>query len=134
MHFKRDRDVGISVCAPKGTTLKMVVQNKIQARCNSFYYYISGTFGSLHLRTRARARAHAHTHICICSPLSRLESLTSHNPTGLHGDSFTYFIFMFVCVKSRGGVVGISTAYGLAEVRVPLGSRIFTSPYPPDQL
>jgi hypothetical protein len=40
--------------------------------------------------------------------------------------------------KSGGSVVGIATGYGLDfrgfEVRVPVGLRIFTSPYRPDRL
>jgi hypothetical protein len=36
---------GINVCTPKGTTLKVMVQNKIQIRHNSFHEYISGIFG-----------------------------------------------------------------------------------------
>jgi hypothetical protein len=39
---------------------------------------------------------------------------------------------------SRGSLVGITTGYGLDDrgitVRVPVGSRIFTSPYRPDRL
>jgi hypothetical protein len=38
--------------------------------------------------------------------------------------------------KSRSSAVGIASAYGLADrgvgVRVPVGSRIFTSPYRPE--
>jgi hypothetical protein len=41
----------------------------------------------------------------------------------------------YVFYGSRGSVVGITTAYGLddpgVEVRVPVGSRIFTSPHRP---
>jgi hypothetical protein len=32
MHFKSGRNSGIIVCAPEGTTLKVMVQNKIQVR------------------------------------------------------------------------------------------------------
>jgi hypothetical protein len=39
---------------------------------------------------------------------------------------------------NRNSAVGIATGYGLddqeAGVRVPVGSRIFTSPYRPDRL
>jgi hypothetical protein len=37
MHFKSSINAGISVCTPKGTILKVMVQNKIQVICNSFY-------------------------------------------------------------------------------------------------
>jgi hypothetical protein len=37
MHFKSGRNAGIGVCAPQGVTLKVMVQNKIQVRRNSFY-------------------------------------------------------------------------------------------------
>jgi hypothetical protein len=40
--------------------------------------------------------------------------------------------------RSRDSVVGIATCYGLDNrgvgVRVPVGSRIFSSPYRPDRL
>jgi hypothetical protein len=35
--------------------------------------------------------------------------------------------------RSRCSVVGISTVYVLDEVRVPVGSRIFSSPSRPDR-
>jgi hypothetical protein len=36
MHFQSSRNARIGVYAPKGTTLKAMVQNKIQVRLNSF--------------------------------------------------------------------------------------------------
>jgi hypothetical protein len=57
----------------------------------------------------------------------------------------TYFIVlgMYYCMfivlgTSRDSAVGIATSYGLDDrgvgVRVPVGSRIFTSPNRPDRL
>jgi hypothetical protein len=44
----------------------------------------------------------------------------------------------YYSIGSRDSVVGITTSYGLndrgVEVRVPVGSRIFTSPNRPDWL
>jgi hypothetical protein len=41
-------------------------------------------------------------------------------------------------IKYRGSVVGIATGYGLVDqrigVRIPIGSRIFISPYRPNRL
>jgi hypothetical protein len=43
-----------------------------------------------------------------------------------------------ICARSRGSVVGIATGYGLDDRgvgdRVPVGSRIFSSPRRPDRL
>jgi hypothetical protein len=51
--------------------------------------------------------------------------------------SFTNRTVLFTC-RSRDSSVGIATGYGLddqgAGVRVPVGSRIFISPYLPDRL
>jgi hypothetical protein len=48
------------------------------------------------------------------------------------------FIGLFIEAVSRDSAVGISTGYGLDDwevgVRVPVGSRIFTSPCCPDRL
>jgi hypothetical protein len=44
----------------------------------------------------------------------------------------------FISIRSRGNAVGIATGYWLNDrevgVRVPVGSRIFISPYRPDRL
>jgi hypothetical protein len=48
------------------------------------------------------------------------------------------FCGRYKCTRSRDSVVGIATGYGLDDrvvgVRVPVGSRIFSSPRRPDQL
>jgi hypothetical protein len=45
------------------------------------------------------------------------------------------FNYATVFLRSRDGVVGIATGYGLddREVGVPVGSRIFSSPFHPDR-
>jgi hypothetical protein len=52
--------------------------------------------------------------------------------------SFISFFFITYGLRSRDSVVGIATGYGLNErgvgVRVPVGSRIFSSPRRPDRL
>jgi hypothetical protein len=55
------------------------------------------------------------------------------------GTSFRVTKFgMFGLIKSRSSAVAIATSYGLDDrmvaVRVPLGTRIFTSPYRPHRL
>jgi hypothetical protein len=40
MHFNSSGDAGIGVCAPKGNTLKVMVQNDIQVKCNSYYIFL----------------------------------------------------------------------------------------------
>jgi hypothetical protein len=49
-----------------------------------------------------------------------------------------YFLFATVQTESRDGVVGIATGYWLDDwwvgARVPIGSRIFSSPSRPDRL
>jgi hypothetical protein len=57
----------------------------------------------------------------------------------LHGSRLRYILVIFTAlVQSRESAVGIATGYGLDEqdvgVRVPMGARIFTSPYRPDRL
>jgi hypothetical protein len=48
------------------------------------------------------------------------------------------YIMLWGNVRSQGSTVGIATGYGLddrgVEVRVPVGSRIFSSPHCPDGL
>jgi hypothetical protein len=50
---------------------------------------------------------------------------------------FIYFVLQTV-LKNRDSVVGIATGYGLEEravgVRVPVGSKMFSSPRRPDRL
>jgi hypothetical protein len=57
--------------------------------------------------------------------------------TTRYRESFTLYIDSFTVV-SRDSVVGIATGYVLNEkgvgVRVPVGLRIFTTPYRPDRL
>jgi hypothetical protein len=50
MHFKSGRNAVIGVCTPKGTTLEVMVQNKIQVRHNSVVSNPSGMklFNLLH--------------------------------------------------------------------------------------
>jgi hypothetical protein len=44
-------------------------------------------------------------------------------------------IIIYLDRKSRNSAVGIATGYGLeVGVRVPVGSRILTSPFRPDRL
>jgi hypothetical protein len=61
----------------------------------------------------------------------RLETLNSHCICPRS-------VFSRYLQRSRDSVVGIATGYGLDDrgvgVRVPLGSRIFSSPRPPDRL
>jgi hypothetical protein len=57
----------------------------------------------------------------------------------IEAKAFRTFIRIYSLFKgSRDSAVGIATAYGLDDteigVRVPIGSRIFTSPSRPDRL
>jgi hypothetical protein len=49
-----------------------------------------------------------------------------------------HFLLNSTFTMSHGSTVGIATGYGLDDqgvgVRVPVGSKIFTSPYHPDRL
>jgi hypothetical protein len=73
---------------------------------------------------------------CLCPNFIQLNSVcffTSH----LSNNRFKFFFSYVPMTRRRGGVVGIANDYGLDNrgvgVRVPLGSRIFSSPYRPDR-
>jgi hypothetical protein len=55
-----------------------------------------------------------------------------------HFTPLYYLVFVTYLLVSRDSAVGIATGYGLDDcevgVRVPVGSRIFTSPCCPDRL
>jgi hypothetical protein len=59
----------------------------------------------------------------------------THKPRGLWKELRTY-LEQSIMTKSRDSVVGIATGYGLdaqgVGLRVPVGSRIFSSPCRPD--
>jgi hypothetical protein len=59
-------------------------------------------------------------------------------PDVLHNQRLFQIEFAYINVKSRGSTVDIVTDYGMddreAGVRVPIGSRIFTSLYHADRL
>jgi hypothetical protein len=52
--------------------------------------------------------------------------------------NYYYFHYHHHFPESRGSAVGTVTGYGLSDrgvgVRIPIGSRIFTSPHRPDRL
>jgi hypothetical protein len=54
-----------------------------------------------------------------------------------HGD-FSVYLKLLWGIRSRDSAVGIATGYGLNDrgfgVRVPIGSRVFSSPRRPDRL
>jgi hypothetical protein len=61
MQSKSDRNAGIGVCAPMRTTLKVIMQNDIQVRRNTFYLYIYfGNFSIQHVDYRLYVSSTVH--------------------------------------------------------------------------
>jgi hypothetical protein len=105
--------------------------------------------GGFFLEVRGLRRETHHT-LIFGDEIKKTE-LYRHSPIRLHGvvvnelikdricfPDYRVFGFMHPLNRSRDSVVGTTTGYGLDDrevgVRVPVGSRIFSSPRRPDRL